>query len=255
MTNRTLAYQARCDVDGAVNIICPQGIKSYGNLRYGDDGMLYIGRSKRGRPYMVQARYGGADMVVRHAELKNAKRFEALRWKVLEHIASLMAAREATIADMKKVAVRNKVRGPYDNAWWELHFSGGTIEKRVLKVDEENILDALVTMGSQEEHRLLNIYLRQEEQLEKYWLCASRLDQVLLGVLRDLIPGRRRPIERRGVQFIVNGRSYNLDDDLSTSTDPGRHWPSPLIPIIDLDKEPAMDMAAAAQKHQGRTSL
>jgi hypothetical protein len=254
MTNRTFAYQAQCDGDGAVNIICPQGIKSYDNLRYGDDGMLYIGRSKRGRPYMVQASYGGTDMVVRHSELKNAKRFEALRWKVLEHLASLVAAHGATIADMKKAGDRNVVRGPYDNAWWEIRFSGGTIEKRVVKIDEENILDAVATMSSQEEHHLLNIYFRQEEQLEKYWLCASRLSNALCGLLRDLVPGRQHQFGRRDAQFIVNGRSYIVDDDLRTNS-PDRHWPSPFIQIIDLDKEPAMDMAAAAQKHQGRTHL
>lgn len=206
-----------------------------GKLRYGDDGMLYIGRKKHG-PYMVCKRYGGGELVVRHAESENIHRMEQHRWNLLLHQQHLGEQRAATIKRMKEIAVRKKIVGFYANQWHQLHFKDDSIERKPIQVDESNILDAMVALGqSMEDHQLVAKYLLLQDLLDKYWTALSRVEGVLQGMFVALNPNRGMLYRHERTSVTVNGRTYITSCGHYPPDDPNRGWPSPMIKHIDLD--------------------
>lgn len=237
MRDRTAVYRDRCKADGRQDIIAYRGIKKFGKVRYGDDGMLYIGRKRIG-PYMDEMHYNSSLIVVRHAEKANIQRFEQLRWDLLLRLKNLWELRAQTIAELKKLAVRCRVIGLYKEKWVELHFvrEAQPIEEKVLEVDQDNILDMLARhTKSSDEHRLVAKYLRINEWIESRREHVHRINDILQGLFRDLNPEKSMFARHQSIAVTVNGRTYISSSGRYPADGPDLGWPSPMLLQFDLD--------------------
>lgn len=234
MSDRAQHYRDRCRADGTVNIIQPNGVKTYNAMRF-VDGMLYIGRKKHG-PYLVQKNFGNSELVVRYAEVANAHRVEALRWKLLLHVQQLNERRNDVVARLKKLAVRNKVVGLYQGLWHQLRFQDGSISREIITIDETNVLDAMVELGkTTEEHELVAKYLKVTDLGEKYLGTVATISNVLQSILQTHNPNKRFTARTTTLSVLVNGRTYIVVRGHYPPDSPDRGWPSPMNIHIDLD--------------------
>lgn len=237
MHNRTDSYNDRCRAAGIPSRIQFGGVKKYGDLTYGDDGMLCQARKRIG-PYLVCRRFGGEELVLRFSEQKNLHRVEASRWEVLLYIKRIWTTRMQVLEALKtSMGRRKKSIAFYNNRWTQLSFKDGTYTTDILHVDEKNVLDAMVEFGQHpEESKLTEKFLRLQDSLSRWNSTAARIAAVLQGMFRDLNP--HKDFNRRSIpiEIHINGRYYVSADEHIPPGSPDRHWPSPLNPTFDLDE-------------------
>jgi hypothetical protein len=237
MRDRVQTYRERCRADGRQDIIAYRGVKKYGKVRYGDDGMLYIGRKRIGS-YMDEMHYNSSLIVVRHAEKANIHRFEQLRWDLLLRLKNLYALRMEVIGELKKLAVRNRVVGLYREKWVELYFEKATksISQKVLEVNQDNVLDAMVGFArNDEEHRLVAKFLRVNEWIDSRAGNVHRLNDILQALFRDLNPEKSMFARQQSISVTVNGRTYISSSGRYPADGPDLGWPCPMLLQFDLD--------------------
>lgn len=232
MIDRADSYRERCKRDGWPNIIRPPGVDRIGKVRFGNDGMRYIGRKKCG-PYLSVVWCGRDVFIVRHSERVNVHRFERLRWKLLLHQKKILATWAAVSDELKVVAENGRAVGIIDGSLLELRFFGTTIERRNLSATDENVLDLMGRIGTarKKEQRLIENYVRLTGLVEKYWATIARLNGFLHGLLRSVVDAEWES-RRVGYAVTINGRDYYVPP-LHSSL--GDYWPSPLTKSVNLD--------------------
>lgn len=234
--NILMEYHRWCEAHHKPVLIIPDGFRSIGNHHYRNDGMVYIGRRKKPvGPYMVLTTHGSDNLVLRFAEIQNVHRVEQARWSVLSHIKDKLVPRsEANRAELMNMSKTSRLVGLYQNVWSELRPVSNTgFRREPLNISELNVLDQVASMAVDDTvHAAVEEYLRLSDLFNKYYLRASRLDKVLLSMLRD-----RTKVDvyfRRPTEYVINSRTYVFYCGTSMDTDV-RGWPSPLNDHIDLD--------------------
>jgi len=237
-------YRAWCEKTGQPVMVQPQGLREVGDHIYCDDGFLYIRQKQIGR-YLTLRRYSGLDILLKLTDVDNAKRFEALRWKLLNHIQAL---------NERHGALRDKIydlrgRGPKRKAVHAHCMYEG--ELCVLEIRDDKYagrqangsrvrgydsLDPLEKMSriprSSEEGTLTAQWFTMRDRIHRYWATSANISACLASVLHDKHPyvkeGRGRGYDCP-VTFEVNGRYYPISATRTMNRDMD-YWPSPMTP-------------------------
>ncbi|MGD9725476.1 MAG: hypothetical protein AB7L09_00425 [Nitrospira sp.] len=230
-------YRNWCADKGLPMLVRPAGVGGIGDHVYNDeDGFLYV----KGKPvgkFLTLCRYSGIDILLKADNIDNAKRFEALRWKVLLRTEALYQQQGVVVERLFEHLKRpgKTVKTMYGGKLVVLRlvedreFGRRAVGDPVAHYDRLNPLDKMSSIPKDSPTvRLATRWFELRARIERFNSIAGNLTHCLRSILQTLHPDsqEKRYSFRRPCFFEINGRSYPiLPVQGSRDID---YWPDPV---------------------------